>query len=215
MRGRPTAGAPRAGFTLIEILAVVLIVGILTTVLISQLGGARESARIQNTRRALAMLEAAIDSYANEFGDAPASSFTSEQGVGNDGTNVGVEALVVALWSRGWEAGELGDLADRLVNVDDDASARNLTDFETASLLEIPDDWGNPVAYIHRRDYETKGRTYVTLHPDTGERIVSIPTAYKNAATGRFYRHSSYQLVSAGSDGEFGTEDDITTFDRD
>jgi len=204
-----------AGFTLIEILAVILIVGILAGILITQLGGAREAAESSTTKRLLQELGIAIDGYQNEHGSYPRSSFTDEQGVSNDGENVGVEALVVALWSKGFEAGELGDLADRLVNTDNDQSAVNLTDFDTRDLLEIPDDWGNPVAYIERRDYEGKGQRYVTFDSDTGKEQRSTPKAWKNATTGRFYRVNSYQLLSAGPDGLFGTEDDIPNFPKD
>ncbi len=208
-------GPGAAGFTLIEILAVLLIVGILATILITQLAGAEDAARVNNTRRRLAEVSVAIDAYTNEHGNAPASSFTAEQGVPNDGENVGVEALVVALWSKGFEAAELGDLADLLVNTDGDSSPTRLTDFETRALLEIPDDWGNPIAYFQRRDYGAKPRTYVTLDPATGEELRSEPVAWKNPTTGRFYRVNTYQLVSAGPDGLFGTEDDIPNFDTD
>jgi prepilin-type N-terminal cleavage/methylation domain-containing protein len=204
----------RSGFTLIELLAVILIVGILATILVTQLGVAEDAARVQNTRRQLAVLQGAVDAYENEFGDAPPSSFTSKQGVPNEGTNVGVEALVVALWSNGWEGGELTDEADRLINTDGDASPRNLTDFATDELLELADDWENPIAYFHRRDYEVTDRVYLTYDPETGEEIRSTPRAFKNPTTGRFFEHSGYQLISAGPDGRFGTEDDITTFDR-
>jgi prepilin-type N-terminal cleavage/methylation domain-containing protein len=211
-----TCGGAARGFTLIEILAVILIIGILTGILVSQLVGADEAARVQTTVQKLAVLEAAIDAYANENGDVPASSFSAAQGVPNDGTNVGVEALVVALWSNGWEAGGLlSDEADELVNTDHDSSPQRLTDFPNRELLELVDDWGNPVAYFHRRDYEQKGRAYVTLDPATGEEVRSVAAAFKNPATGRFYRHTTFQLVSAGPDGRFGTDDDITTFDRD
>ncbi len=210
-----TSAVARAGFTLIEILAVILIIGILATILLTQLGEAEDSARIQNTRRQLAMLEGVIDAYTNEKGNCPPSSFTSKQGVQNDGTNVGVEVLVVALWSDGYDAGDLGNLADGLINSDADASGTNLTDFDTRNLLEIADDWGNPIAYFNRRDYGETGRVYVTYDPITGVELRSIPKAFKNATTGRFYRASSYQLISAGPDGLFDTEDDVTTFDHD
>ena len=203
------------GFTLIELLAVILIIAILATVLVTQLGEAEGAARVQNTRRQMAMLEAAIDAFTNENGSCPASSFTAKQGVQNDGDNVGAEALVVALWSKNYEGGELSDLADTLINSDNDASSVNLTDFDTRNLLEIPDAWDNPIAYFNRRDYGVKGRVYVTLDPDTGAELRSTPAAFKNPTTGRFFRAGSYQLISAGPDGLFGTEDDITTFDRD
>ena len=122
----------------------------------------------------------------------------------------------MALWSKGWEAGGLlQDEADQLTNTDQDASPRQLSDFPTRDLLELVDDWQNPVAYIHRRDYESEPQSYVTMDPDTGLEVISQASAYKNSTNGRFYRHTGFQLISAGSDGRFGTPDDITTFDRD
>ena len=203
------------GFTLIEILAVILILGILATILITQLGGAEQAAREQTTAQKMAKIEAAIEHYAREFGGYPPSSFQGDQEVSNDGTNVGNEALVVTLWSKKWNAGGLlDDVVDQLVNVDEDSTTRQLTDFGNRALLEIPDDWGNPLAYIERTDYAVTGRPYVTYDGETGLELESAPSAFKNPATGLYYNAQRFQLISAGPDGEFGTEDDITTFDR-
>ena len=205
----------QSGFTLIEILAVLLIIGILSAVLITQLGGAQESAERDATRQTLAKLEAIIEDYSREKGDYPRSSFTTEEGVGNDGTNVGNEALVVALYSKGWEAGGLDNqLRDILINSDGDRSSKKLTDFGTTELLEIPDAWENPIAYFHRTDYEVTNRSYVT-YGEVGAEVTSTPRAYKNPTTGDYYRTRSFQLISAGPDGRFATEDDIANFDRD
>lgn len=203
----------QAGFTLIEILAVVLIVGILATILITQLGGAEEAANVQMTKTELGELCAVIDAYENEKGQYPPSSFTTEQGVANDGHNVGIEALVVALWSDGYEAGGLMQ-PDDLENVDGDTAARTLGDLGR-ELLEVVDRWGNPIAYVRRDDYAERGRTYLTMDPVTGEGVVSEPRAFENQTTGRYYNHDRYQVISAGPDGRFGTEDDITPFKRD
>jgi prepilin-type N-terminal cleavage/methylation domain-containing protein len=204
----------RAGFTLIELLAVILIVGILSAILVSQLGGAEEAAQVQLTKQKLAMLDGVLEAYENEHGDYPPSSFTGEEGVPNEGTNVGIEALVVALWSNGWEAGGLMS-PDELGNVDGDVAPRTLGDLGR-ELLEVVDAWGNPVAYLHRRDYGDVNRQYLTIDTATGEPVVSTPRTYKNPRTDRYYNANKYQLVSAGPDGRFGgeTDDDITAFER-
>ena len=205
----------RAGFSLIELLAVIFILGILTAVLVSQLSDSEAAVRVSETRGELEQLEAALETYYNDKGDYPPSRFTPKQQVANDGENVGVEALVVALWSEGYEAaGLLGEQAEKLVNTDYDQSAQGLTDFATRDLLELADSWENPIAYLHKNDYDTPNRVYVTLDPVTGEEQRTTPTAFRNPTTGRYYNNASFQLISAGPDALFGTEDDITNFDR-
>lgn len=202
------------GFTLIELLAVLLILSILVAIMVSNLGDAEGAARIQTARQELGKLEAAVKSYQNENGGAPPSSFLPAQEVANDGLNVGIEALVVALWSQKYEAGGLlADVRDRLVNTDNDRSTKQLTDFDSRELLEIPDPWENPIAYVERADYGVTNRRYLTI--DTaGEEVESVPTAFKNPSTGQFYSAQGFQLISAGPDGRFGTEDDVTPFQR-
>ena len=49
---------------------------------------------------------------------------------------------------------------------------------------------------------------------DEDEWVEQRVTAWINTQTGDPYRPDTFQLISAGSDGIFGTEDDITNFDR-
>lgn len=54
---------PRAGFTLIEIMAVVVIMGMLMTVLAVGVSGQIEKARIQSARAQISRIEQALDFY--------------------------------------------------------------------------------------------------------------------------------------------------------
>lgn len=212
---KTTPRSTRAGFTLIELLAVILILSILVGVLVYNLKDATDAAKVQTARQLLAKVESAVKSYQNEFGSAPPSSFRPEQEVANDGLNVGVEALVVALWSRKYEAGGLlPDVRDQLINTDGDRSSKQLTDFDTRDLLEIADPWNNPIAYIERADYALTNRRYLTYDVEQGQEVESVPLPFKNPATGQYYSAQGFQLISAGADGRFGTEDDITPFER-
>jgi prepilin-type N-terminal cleavage/methylation domain-containing protein len=204
----------RAGFTLIELLAVILILSILVGALMVVFGDSQKAVQRRLAEQLLVKVEAAIKHYETDNGRAPSSSFQGGQEVGNDGLNVGIEALVVALFSNKYEAaGLLNDLRDTLINSDGDNSSKKLTDFDTRALLEIPDPWGNPIAYIERADYGITNRRYRTLDPK-GETLDSIPLAFKNPTTGQYYSATGFQLISAGPDGTFGTEDDITAFQR-
>lgn len=213
--GLVTRACRRAGFTLLEILAVILIIGILSAVLITQLGGAEDAAGAVNTRSFLATLQEIIAEYerGEAGGDFPPSTFTAEQGVPNDGTNVGVEALVVALYSNKYNGGG-HELEDHLMNTDGDLSGRSITDFGNRKLNEFVDYWKNPIAYIHRRDYGADDRPYLVYDRDLAQEVRDFPQAYKNPTTGQYYRHTKFQLISAGADGRFNTGDDITNFDR-
>ena len=203
----------RAGFTLLELLAVIMIVAVLAAVLVSQLGEGEQAALASRTKQDLAMLESILSQYELDHGRYPPSSFTPEQGVPNDGENVGIEALVVALNSNGWKMGghELRD--DQFGNTDDDLSARSLTDFGNRKLLELVDGWGNPIAYIYRTDYGVENRIYVTVD-EKGEVQRSTPAAVKDPLKGQYFKHDKFQLISAGPDCAFNTDDDIANFER-
>jgi prepilin-type N-terminal cleavage/methylation domain-containing protein len=213
MRPAPSPRAAAAGFSLIELLAVILIVGVLAAVLVSQLGGAEAAADTSRTKMFLTTLDHIIGEYETENGRYPPSSFTPEQGVANDGENVGVEALVVALYSNRWDAGGTQIEEQYFGNTDEDLSARSLTDFGNKQLLELLDAWGNPIAYIHRNDYGVENRAYLTLNAD-GVPERGTPKACKDPLKGQYYKNNRYQLISAGADGLFNTEDDITNFER-
>jgi len=196
----------RAGFTLIELLAVIVILSILMVFLVPKLMGAEDVVKAENTRNFLQQVKAVLAEYEAETGDYPSSSFASEHGQPPNRTNLGAEALVVYLWSEGFDGFLLDD--EHFVNTDSDQSAKQLTTLGNAQLFELKDDWGNPIAYFHRQDY---GRTdtYVTFDANTGIELLNEVRAAMNPTTDRYDNPKTFQLISAGEDGEFGTEDDI------
>jgi len=197
----------RAGFTMLEMLAVMVVLGILVAFLIPNLLSTQEAAEMKATKVKLAQIATAIDQFERETGSYPPSQFLPEWGVAPNNKNLGVECLVLSLWSNGFEAG--GSLSpDELVNVDGDRSAGSISDLPTSELLEFVDAWENPIAYIESADY---GREHPYDAFDAegfeGEDMVK---PLENPTTGRFLNHAKYQLISAGPDGMFNTEDDIT-----
>jgi len=201
----------RAGFTLIEMLAVMLILGILVAFLVTQLGRSEDTAKERLTRTKLAELSALIDSYERSQGDYPPSALTPEQGVPPNALNLGIEVLVATLWSKGRNG--LGISADDLRNTDGDQSTKTLTDLPTNDLFELVDLWENPLAYFHHADYGRVDR-YQTFDNQTGEISENEVRALVNPTTRLHYQPGRYQLLSAGADGVFGTEDDIGNFGR-
>ncbi len=198
----------KAGFTLIELLVVIIIISTLAYFLIVNVGAATETVEANNTRMFLGQLELALGEYADELGDYPLSSFTPEQGVAPNNVNLGSECLYLALCGEGM-VGE-GKFDDRLENLDGDNLARRVAGFASLRLYELVDDWGNPIAYLHHRHYDRKD-VYKTINRES-EEIDSTVSARGNAKTERFHKPRTFQLISAGIDGEFGTEDDIGNF---
>jgi len=120
--------------------------------------------------------------------------------------------LVISLWSTEWGGATLAD--DKFVNLDSDDSKKPLTRFPSTALQELKDEWGNPIAYFHRRDY---GRTdtYMVTDDETGlveERQVK---AFMNPATKTYFNSNAFQVISCGPDSKFNTDDDLTNFKRD
>ena len=200
------------GFTLIEIMAVLVIISILAVFVLRAVSGGEKVVQARAMEAFLHQLSALIDGYEVDKGDYPPSSFPAEMDPKPTRTNMGAEMLVISLFPREgeYQAPELDD--DRLGNTDGDTTRKSLTSFTSAQAFEILDNWGNPIAYIHRRDYETS-TTYITENPTTGEEIEGRVKGRFNPKTEDPYRKGTFQLISAGSDGIFGTRDDVTNFE--
>jgi len=212
MKLRIRQSGARAGFTLIEILTVLVIIAILFAFVVGSVMQGDDVVKGENTRAFIAQLEATLSEYNIEFGDYPPSTFAEQDGIPNK-INMGSEVLVTKLFSKDWSA----DVPEeRLGNTDDDATKQTITSFSKPDLFELVDDWGNPIVYLHRRDY-AKGQVYATLDPSTGEYYEETVKGYTNPKTGDPYNRRKYQLISAGPDGRFGAiegepSDDIANF---
>jgi len=199
------------GFTLIEVLAVIVILGILMIVLLPRLTGITERAKAKMTAAWINQLQTAIGQYEDRYGDYPPSQFQEKWGTAPNTTNLGGETLVLSLWSPEWSGAGLDE--DKLVNTDGDETKKALTKFPKTSLFELRDEWGNPIAYFHHRDYGRED-TYLVKNADTGEEGESSIKAQMNPTTKTYYNSTKFQLISAGPDGEFGGDDDIGNFEK-
>lgn len=203
---------PRAGFTLIEILAVVLIIAVLAAALVPSLLGASESVGISSTRTLIGQISSEIEAYENEAGDYPPSAFPGSLDPKPSETNMGAEMLLIALMPADGSYRAATSYEDHLGNTDGDATKTPLARFKTGDAFELHDHWGNPIAYFHRRDYESSCdyRAYVDLE---GEWVEQSVRGVQNPKTGEPYRPDTFQLISAGPDGVFGSEDDVANFE--
>lgn len=79
----------KQGFTLIELLVVISIIGILATLVLANVGGARERTRDTQRKSDLRNIQTALRLYYNDFGKYPADSGSSGKiiGCGTAGTS--------------------------------------------------------------------------------------------------------------------------------
>ena len=198
----------RAGFTLIELMAVLMIISILTYFLVTSVFGGRDAVNQGVAKNRMAMMSALLGEFSDESGDFPQSQLPSDIGTAPNAVNVGAECLYLALCAEGAPGYGKLDKAEELCNTDGDALSKRPKGFQTQDLFEFGDPWQNPIAYIHHRDYEREFR-YVSQDTKTGEFSEYSVRAVKNPKTNGFESPTGFQLLSAGSDGRFGTEDDI------
>jgi len=71
---QPSGHTARGGFTLIEILAVILIISILMAFLLPAINSVRTKARVSQVRNEIAALESAIAAFKTQYGTEPPSS---------------------------------------------------------------------------------------------------------------------------------------------
>jgi len=209
-QGRMHTSKANAGFTLIELLVVLVILSILMIVLLPKIAGFGQRAKERTTQAWLSQLSAAIGQYEDQFGDYPPSQYLDKWGIAPNTSNLGAETLVLSMWSPEWTGATLPD--DRFVNTDQDQAKKSLSRIPKPELLELKDEWDNPIAYFHRRDYG-RSDTYITLPADGEGLEESAVRAAKNATTGLYHHPTGFQLISSGIDGVFGTEDDIANFE--
>lgn len=200
---RPPA-APRAAFTLLELLVVLIIIGILAAAFVGMSGNFFDQ-RGKQTRLRMTELSNLIEQYRTIQGEYPNDKLPSGA-VGNTG-NAPSEALVLAFFAPDYT----GSRPDQewLVNTDADESSKSLTIFPSKELFEIGDAWGNPIAYLESLHYGDAATVVAGVDLEPWEQPVQ---AQRDARTGAWERPSGFQLISAGEDGDFGTEDDITNF---
>lgn len=210
---RPRNRAVSRGFTLVELLAVLVILSVLAYFLMNNLRGGTDAVKSGVTKNRLAQIGAMLGEFSDAHGDFPKSQLAQEFGVAPNATNVGAECLYLALCAQGERGNGTLDKVEMLSNTDRDALSKRPKGFETQDLYEICDSWGSPIAYIHHSDYEREFQ-YVTGDTETGAEFEASLRARKNAKTGRYEMPHGFQLVSAGADLQFGTDDDIANYEK-
>ncbi len=183
-----------AGFTLVEVLVVILILAALAGLIAPALRLARRRADKHFTKQEITRLSLAIENFADQdpFGDWPPARL-AQLGVGpSNEINEPTESLVLCLSTQRGEGPYFQFDLERLVNldgdeVDEDVLKRKLrTPFEGGRLFEYADLWGNPYVYIPAEAYgaalnyvDAEGRPFTAkLEKDPRKGVFPAPLKF-------------------------------------
>lgn len=198
----------RAGFTLIELLAVMAIVAILSGIGVYGYRKFQILAEERQTTEKLVQLKAMAEEYEVATGDFPPDIPNTLGATTTNDINTGIEVFVAVL-SRidsKYQGNEVPEA--ELINTDEDKFAKKITRRTSNEAYEAKDSWGNPVVYFSRKSYGKKQRVLSKERGTMEFRDFEVAAAV-NTKTKDFKGPNSYQLISAGYDGRFGTADDI------
>lgn len=209
--GSAQARLPAAahGFSLIELLIVVGILGLLSAVLLPSLFETGEAAKVQQTQVLLqSTLGPCIDEFKGTAGYYPPDNLQPREPDAkvtwktDNGRNTGSESLLVFL-------GQTMKFHDSLkavarVNTDGDQHGANIKAFDTTERMEFADAWGTPIVYFEKTNMD---KPQMVVPADDLEPQKVTP---KKRADGVVLGRNTYQLLSAGPDRTFGTADDIS-----
>jgi prepilin-type N-terminal cleavage/methylation domain-containing protein len=211
------------GFTLIEVLIVLAIVATLMGAVMVIIPYVQNRSKVMQTQSLLAEIEAALKQVEDPYqlAEFPPTDTTAlrlkrkkigtEIGQPNE-TNVGIETVTLVLFMKDLDIGRID--SKHLGNTDNDEAPKNFTIHKKLALFELCDAWGQPLVYIHSRDYQRVKEApvpYVFRSEEEGGFAAQV-VPFTDETTGNFYRPDTYQLFSVGPDGLPGNEDDIATF---
>ena len=234
----------RAGFTLIEILAVVVIMAILAGGVFMMMGAGDTKAKIAETNAQIQALSSLLEEYKNEYGDYPTVTNADSQGYaslnfnfkvedgdsckecgnnpGSDGVSFGLVAKFLPAATTIYQKCANTNMESHYKRCYSDPSGQDSDAWER-ELGSSGADWqeimgreagDSNLDQINRswRRLEKEGLLYsgVSACPYCNTRTYSAGASNDAWDRGLKYNTATKAIVSAGPDGKFGTDDDIS-----
>ena len=238
---RGSVPSARCGFTLVEVMIVIIIIVILAGLLLPAVMSAIRRAKITATRFEIQTIGLALEQYRQDFGAYPPSCVWWENPFSGGrwytsyaddrDTMDGAECLVYFLCGpsgRGLDVGTktygpyLQPKVDALIpQVAGDTAADNL---DGDGFQALQDAFREGCVYLYFKADRTRpaGNEYDPRHnrhmldnggvDAVGNRIPRKPGEPVRDAGGNYYNPTTFQIISAGLDGQYNTKDDITNF---
>lgn len=234
----------RAGFTLIEILAVVVIMAILAGGVFMMMGAGDTKAKIAETNAQIQALSSLLEEYKNEYGDYPTVTNADNQGYaslnfnfkvedgdsckecgntpGEDGVSFGLVSKFLPAATTIYQKCANTNMESHYKRCYSDPSGQDSDAWERelgsqgADWLEVMarEAGDSSLDQLNRkwRRLEQDGTVYSGVSQCTYCRTQNYSAGAKNDAWGHGlkYNTATHAIVSAGPDGQFGTDDDIS-----
>ncbi len=193
------------GFSLIELLVVVAIIGILSVILVPNVQEQLRRAKVAKTKALIGTLEMTIETYKNDFGKYPVSYNpqklytalveTAKSSYEPDSD----EYREVETSDNFWE--DPNKPSEKLKNLLQMAGVPSNALLAQSDGNVFIDAWGIPIYYISHEEYNPSGRSDSrTLTASFND---SKPCAYemKDGVRVKPFKPKSFQLISFGPDG--------------
>ena len=222
----------RGGFTLVELLVVITIIGVLAALIVPAVFQARVSAKNAAIKAEIDMLHMAIMNYKNEFGSFPPSYSPAGSGVDERHVKRLFPRYTVSVADEttplnaicNWLQGYSSDPSDPLKS----GSRKKLFDFDQvrqAGDVYYPSGKpASPYIYISSSDYDkfddgagtvSDGWPKIKVDYVVGSDTFTIPKetySPQELLSGDRFNEDTFQILCAGQDGLWGTDDDLSNF---